>query len=114
MLGLVAHAPKFCLLRERQKFQKGRLAPRRGRRNNERGTVPHTPTGIIDTEEVSKAGADDRDFIFLEVELLRTLLGGGLKPLAEGGGGVLYEEERLVDDFVFMCMLVGKDRKSVV
>ena len=109
MLGLVAHAPKFCLLRERQKFQKGRLAPRRGRRNNERGTVPHTPTGIIDTEEVSKAGADDRDFIFLEVELLRTLLGGGLKPLAEGGGGVLYEEERLVDDFVFMCMLVGND-----
>ena len=33
MLGMVTHAPKFCLLRERQKFQKGRLAPRkRGQR----------------------------------------------------------------------------------
>ena len=65
MLGLVTHAPKFCLLRERQKFQKGRLAPRaRAKRGR---TKPLSPTGILDAEEVSAAAADDRDFIFLEV-----------------------------------------------
>ena len=30
MLSLVTHEPRFMLLRERQKFQRGRLAPRKG------------------------------------------------------------------------------------
>ena len=109
MLGLVTHAPKFCLLRERQKFQKGRLAPRA--RAKRARTTPTSPTGIMESEDVSAAAADDRDFIFLEVELLRELLGNTLRPDFEStsSDASTYEGERIVDDFVFMCMLVGND-----
>ena len=112
MLGMVTHAPYFCLLRERQKFQRGRLAPRKRK---------GAPSGIQDSADVSKMEADNRDFVFLEVQMLRTLLAGTLRPRDEYSGGAsgtagqyaaldgMLEDERLVDDFVFMCMLVGND-----
>ena len=65
MLSMVTHAPQFCLLRERQKFQKGRLAPRQ-RRSGPRGGAE-----IRDTSQVASSAEDDRDFIFLEIEMLR-------------------------------------------
>ena len=135
MLGLVTHAPKFCLLRERQRFQKGRLAPRK--RGGGRGSEELKPTGITDKADLSRNEEDNRDFIFLEVEMLRTLLAGTLRPraatftalpdanaragasegaaataaadAADAANEALFDDERLVDDFVFMCMLVGND-----
>ena len=117
MLSLVTHAPKFCLLRERQKFQKGRHAPR-GRKG----------TGGMPAESEAAAETDDRDFVFLEVEMLHALIAGTLRPrepprvsagsdgvdgdgidAANGASSSTYTDERLVDDFVFMCMLVGND-----
>ena len=103
MLGLVTHAPKFCLLRERQKFQQGRNAPRGRGGPGERAA------------DSSTADEDSRDFVFLEVEMLHSLMAGTLRPRdaprdgddSDGKGG--WSDERLVDDFVFMCMLVGND-----
>ena len=129
MLSLVTHEPKFSLLRERQKFQKGRLAPRR---RGQRGAEPRElqPSGVNDAKAVSAENSDDVDFVFMEVELLRSLLGSTLKPrtpfsrvgapgAAKGEGrsapaaaaapAHAYDSARVVDDFVFMCMLVGND-----
>ena len=115
MLSMVSHAPHFSLLRERQKFQKGRYAPRGGgkRGGNKFGQNQHTPSGVKDTSDVSAQGADDRDFVFLEIEMLRPLMAATLRPpSAQGGADTTndkYSEEQLVDDFVFICMLVGND-----
>ncbi|KAL1508536.1 hypothetical protein AB1Y20_004635 [Prymnesium parvum] len=103
MLGMVTHEPQFLLLRERQRFQKGKLAPRKGGKAA-RGR------GAVDSAEVAEADADDRDFIFLEVQLLRGLLAGTLRPAMDDDAlGFEWSAERAVDDFVFMCMLVGND-----
>jgi len=54
--------------------------------------------------------ADDDDFVFLELELLRELLAGTMRPsMSADTLGFEWEVERAVDDFVFMCMLVGND-----
>ena len=110
MLSLVTHAPRFTLLRERQKFQKGRYAPRGGKKM---GETSHKASGISDSDTKAEQSSDDRDFVFLEIELLRSLLGASLRPpSAEGGADKtdsVYPGERLVDDFVFLCMLVGND-----
>ena len=56
------------------------------------------------------SNADDEDFVFLELELLRSLLAGTMRPgVAAEMLGFEWLEERAVDDFVFMCMLVGND-----
>jgi len=98
MLGMITHETHFSLLRERQKFQKGRFAPRR-RGGRGRGA---------DSFETSRSssGADDADFVYLELELLRNCLAGNMRPQMID---FEWEVERAVDDFVFMCMLVGND-----
>ncbi len=51
--------------------------------------------------------------VFLEFQMLRELLAGTLRPrVSEEALGFVYEEERVVDDFVFMCMLVGNDSRA--
>ena len=62
MLSLVTHEPRFCLLRERQRFQKGRLAPRkRGAAKQQQQQQPHAPTGINDAKKVAAENKDDQE-----------------------------------------------------
>lgn len=103
MLGMVTHEQHFTLLRERQRFQRGKFAPRQARR---RGGAK--AAGGDEAAGVSRA--DDDDFVFLELELLRELLAGTMRPsMSSEALAFEWETERAVDDFVFMCMLVGND-----
>jgi 5'-3' exonuclease len=102
MLGMVTHEQHFTLLRERQRFQRGKFAPRSARGKGGGGGA--------DGGDGRTTRADDDDFVFLELELLRQLLSGTMRPnVGADALGFEWEEERAVDDFVFMCMLVGND-----
>ena len=118
MLGMVTHEDHFSLLRERQRFQRGKFAPRSrgksgGGRGGGRGDGGRGSGRGADREGGGAPGvsnADDEDFVFLELELLRSLLAGTMRPgVAAEALGFEWLEERAVDDFVFMCMLVGND-----
>jgi len=103
MLGMITHETHFSLLRERQKFQRGRFAPRRkGQKGRGRQSM--------DVPKSERERADDADFVFLELELLRQCLAKTMKPnMSPEELGFEWETERAVDDFVFLCMLVGND-----
>ncbi len=120
MLGLVAHAPHFTLLREKMKFTKS------GRK----------------TPEMKGTSSDADEFQLLEISMLRDMLylefkRGNEPPFARRSRSPLGRQfdtdsnqnltinsapsnspnrrkfrvvpSRIVDDFVFMCMLVGND-----
>lgn len=84
MLSLVTHQPKFRLLRE-----KVFLRNRRNKSGSNR-----------DPLQFSRY-----DFEILEVSLLREMI----ELQLEQKSPELDDKERLVDDFVFLCMLVGND-----
>eukprot|EP00962_Isochrysis_galbana_P048613 scaffold20331_cov84-Isochrysis_galbana.AAC.1 len=125
MLGMITHETHFSLLRERQKFQRGRFAPRgRGRGANRGsggsrggGRGGRMPAPLLQLSSFSNpaaaaaaAASDDQDFVFLELELLRQCLAGSMRPpVLASSLGFVWEQERAVDDFVFLCMLVGND-----
>mmetsp|Transcript_11284 Transcript_11284/g.20392 ORF Transcript_11284/g.20392 Transcript_11284/m.20392 type:complete len:658 (+) Transcript_11284:94-2067(+) len=114
MLGLVAHEPHFTLLREKMKWR------------NKKKAVPKYESDRAD---------DGNEFELLEISLLRDMLylefkpqaqknsggpssgmntagakrTGGVSGITTGPLGFKYEAHRVVDDFVFMCMLVGND-----
>lgn len=107
MLGLVTHVPFFTLLRERMRFSKnGRIVPK-----------------------MSGTDKDADEFELLEVAMLRDMLFLEFKRGPDGDPferpqdsrqgpqhrkpthrkQFEYNSRRIVDDFVFMCMLVGND-----
>lgn len=106
MLGLVAHVPFFTLLREKMRFSRNRRV---------------VPT-------MSGTDKDAEEFELLEVGMLRDMLflefkrGTNDDPFERSGkekesnqnnklneNSFKYSSRRIVDDFVFMCMLVGND-----
>lgn len=92
MLGLVSHEPNFMLLREKMSV----VMAGRGRNKHRKKK---------DMMEYTK-----NDFEVLELSSLRQLLAIQFRRFADDGS--LKEDfdlNRIVDDFVFMCMLVGND-----
>ena len=88
MLSLVTHEPNFRLLREKMSVRHAR-----------KGKKPKDPL------EYGRF-----DFELLEVGLLREMLQLQFRPDPKSPeGGKTYDLERIVDDFVFICMLIGND-----
>lgn len=87
MLGLVSHEPEFHLLREKMS-----VVMARGRRKK-KDMLEYTIN----------------DFEVLSLQSLRQMLSLQFRKFTDPG--VLKEPfslERIVDDFVFLCMLIGK------
>jgi len=87
MLGLVSHEKNFTLLREKLAWK--------GTSNVKEGY----------NYEFEKSPSDD--FHLLEISLLREMLYLEFRPREFLDQD--YNMERIVDDFVFMCMLIGND-----
>jgi len=92
MLGLVTHEPKFMLLREKMSV----VMAGRGR---------HKHRKKKDMLEYTRD-----DFELLELKVLRQMFQIQFRKLAdEGVFDAEYDPKRIIDDFVFMCMMVGND-----
>jgi 5'-3' exonuclease len=92
MLGLVSHEPKFMLLREKMSVVMAGRSRNKYRKKK-------------DMMDYNK-----NDFEVLELESLRQLLAIQFRRFADDGTlKVDFDLNRIVDDFVFMCMLVGND-----
>ena len=92
MLGLITHEPKFMLLREKMSV----VMAGRGR---------HKHRKKKDMLEYTRD-----DFELLELQILRQLFQIQFRKLADREiFDTTYDADRIIDDFVFMCMLVGND-----
>lgn len=92
MLGLVTHEPSFMLLREKMSV----VMAGRGRNKYRKKK---------DMLEYDKS-----DFELLELNSLRQMLSIQFRKFADPGQlTVPYDLNRIIDDFVFMCILVGND-----
>jgi 5'-3' exoribonuclease 1 len=92
MLGLVTHEPNFMLLREKMSVVMAGRGRSKGRKKK-------------DMMEY-----DQNDFEVLELKSLRQLLSIQFRKFSSNGVlKVNYDLDRVIDDFVFMCMLVGND-----
>ena len=92
MLGLVTHEPEFMLLREKMSVV---MAGRgRGKYRKKKDMLDY----------------NKNDFELLELSTLRQMLSLQFRQFADPGKlKVDYDLDRFVDDFIFMCMLVGND-----
>ena len=92
MLGLATHEPHFLLLREKMSV----VMAGRGR---------HKHRKKKDMLEYTRD-----DFELLELQALREMFKIQFRKFAdEGRLSVKYDVNRVIDDFIFMCMFVGND-----
>lgn len=92
MLGLATHEPNFLLLREKMSV----VMAGRGR---------HKHRKKKDMLEYTRD-----DFELLELSALREMFQIQFRKFADAGRlNVTYDVQRVIDDFIFMCMFVGND-----
>ena len=92
MLGLATHEPHFLLLREKMSV----VMAGRGR---------HKHRKKKDMLEYTRD-----DFELLELQALREMFKIQFRKFSdEGRLAVTYDVNRVIDDFIFMCMFVGND-----
>ena len=93
MLGLVTHEPKFMLLREKMSV----VMAGRGRSKYRK--------------KKDMLEYNENDFEILELSGLRQMLFLQFRRFADDESSLekQFDLERIIDDFVFMCMLVGND-----
>jgi 5'-3' exonuclease len=98
MLGLVTHEPQFLLLREKMSV----VMSNRRKSSSSSKSPYRKPKDMLEY--------DANDFEILELSALRQMLALQFRKFADPGQlQVPYDLERIIDDFVFMCMLVGND-----
>lgn len=92
MLGLATHEPNFLLLREKMSV----VMAGRGRHKHRK------------KKDMLSYTRDD--FELLELQALREMFKIQFRKFAdEGRLSVKYDVDRVIDDFIFMCMFVGND-----
>jgi len=92
MLGLVSHEPNFMLLREKMSV----VMAGRGRNKHRK--------------KKDMMDYNVNDYEVLELSSLRQLLSIQFRRFADDGSlKVPFDLDRIVDDFIFMCMFVGND-----
>jgi len=91
MLGLVTHEQNFMLLREKMSV----VMAGRGRNKGQK--------------KKDMLEYNENDFEVLELKSLRELLSIQFRRFSDDMLKVPYSLERVIDDFVFMCMMVGND-----
>jgi 5'-3' exonuclease len=131
MLGLVAHVPHFTLIREKMRFGKAARKPRKMKGTSQDAdefhlleisllrdmlyiefTRPVDDTASPSTRRNSSQSAAQMAAALEEQRQKMFEKPGEASDSTGGVGGVRpfkYEAKRLVDDFVFMCMLIGND-----
>lgn len=102
MLGLATHEPHFFLLREKMSVvMAGRGGGRGGRQQQ------HHRKKKKDMLEYTR-----EDYELLELSALREMFQIQFRKFADPGRlheEVAYDVRRVIDDFIFLCMLVGND-----
>ncbi|KAH9813633.1 XRN 5'-3' exonuclease N-terminus-domain-containing protein [Melampsora americana] len=88
MLALLSHDPHFCLLREEVKFGPAR--------------------------KQGHKGLEEQAFYLLHISLVREYLDlefASLRTVDDAGSGrtFQYDLERIIDDFILLCIFVGND-----
>ena len=112
MLSLIMHEPHFCVIRESLNDKYYLVCQHCGRH----GHVSEECDSVTGKFNRSKATKDEIadynrekineiEFSLLKVGILREYLELEFKELIELG----YDFERIIDDFVFLCFLVGND-----
>ncbi|CEL94169.1 unnamed protein product [Vitrella brassicaformis CCMP3155] len=96
MLSLVSHQPNFILLREKMAV----IHPRKTRRDPGTGRVRKRDPMTFSRE----------DFEILDVSILREVLYMQFRGIAKHPDLTFeWDLERLIDDFIFLCFLIGND-----
>ena len=102
MLALATHEPNFWILRE-VVFQKNAPEP----------DLPSDRDRLLGQVPKAKPSIARKPYQLLSVAVLREYLAMDLHPTSAGGHRAdlpfTYDEERVFDDFVFMCFFVGND-----
>ncbi len=97
MLGLVTHENKFMLLREKMSVVMAGRGKGRGRNRKPKNMMEY----------------GREDFELLELSILREMFDLQFKKYTKKGSnlslGFEIDTDRVIDDFVFMCMMVGND-----
>lgn len=104
MLGLATHEPHFRVLREDVFFQQGK--DRTCRICGQKGHEAAQCRGEAKKDDSQDKPMPEKPFIWLHVPVLREYLA---VELHVAGLPFKWDQERAIDDWVFMCSFVGND-----
>jgi 5'-3' exoribonuclease 2 len=111
MLGLATHEVRFSILREEVLFGRKAHEAREAREAKEKMLGEKRKRGEFGEHDGSSMPTEKKPFQILHIYTLREYLKvefASLEPDVTKAG-FLYDFERIVDDFVFLCFFVGND-----
>ncbi len=112
MLSLIMHEPHFCVIRESLNDKYYLVCQHCGRHghgseecDSVTGKFNRSKATKDEIADYNREKINEIEFSLLKVGILREYLELEFKELIELG----YDFERIIDDFVFLCFLVGND-----
>lgn len=101
MLGLLTHEPNFTIIKEDPRFNHTKFC----RLCEQTGHEMPQCRGLPDNDE-DIVSAPDVPFVFVRIDILRDLL---TRDLQVKNLPFPFDKERVIDDWVLLCFLVGND-----